>query len=463
MAMTATEDTVTNGDVIAETGGSSKRTFEPETIATASGGTFIIYADGTYTYTPPADFFGTDTVDVTVYTTKGKNISTSVDTFSIDVTNVNDIPVAQDDRFLVNQGATLVGNVLIDNGLGADSDVDNDTLSIAAANYTSANGGSVILNADGSFEYTAASDFVGFDSLSYTLSDGMGGEVTGSLTLKVLPSVVDIVTTFYTDTENVANTVVGDLHNNIIRLAGGADVANAGDGNDSLYGGYGDDVLYGESGNDRLYGGADGDTLYGGDGNDRLSGDAGNDVIYGGTGSDLLVGGAGDDTLYGGDGNDTPSWGGGVKQYDAGLYGNDGNDTLYGGAGVDRLDGGADNDRLIGDWDIDRDHLTGGTGADTFVVMDAGSANKTWDWIYDFNVAEGDAIDVSDVLSAYDPATDVLSDFVRILDSGANAYVQVDVDGAANGHAYRAVFMLADGAGIGDADTLVADGNLIVV
>ncbi|MCQ4349200.1 Ig-like domain-containing protein [Pseudomonas stutzeri] len=36
------------------------------TFVTAQGGSIVIAADGSYTYTPPADFHGTDTVDYTV-------------------------------------------------------------------------------------------------------------------------------------------------------------------------------------------------------------------------------------------------------------------------------------------------------------------------------------------------------------------------------------------------------------
>ncbi|MCQ4349147.1 Ig-like domain-containing protein [Pseudomonas stutzeri] len=36
------------------------------TFVTAQGGSIVIAADGSYIYTPPADFHGTDTVDYTV-------------------------------------------------------------------------------------------------------------------------------------------------------------------------------------------------------------------------------------------------------------------------------------------------------------------------------------------------------------------------------------------------------------
>jgi Ca2+-binding RTX toxin-like protein len=67
-----------------------------------------------------------------------------------------------------------------------------------------------------------------------------------------------------------------------------ADVANAGSGNDVVYGQNGTDFLYGGSGNDRLSGGAGIDAVRGGAGNDVLIGGQGNDVLRGDAGSDVF-------------------------------------------------------------------------------------------------------------------------------------------------------------------------------
>ncbi|MCQ4349180.1 tandem-95 repeat protein [Pseudomonas stutzeri] len=64
-------------------------------------------APGSYTYTPPADFHGTDTVDYTV--TDGSLTDTA--TLTLTVTPVNDAPVAQNDA--VTAGATLTVTVAV--------------------------------------------------------------------------------------------------------------------------------------------------------------------------------------------------------------------------------------------------------------------------------------------------------------------------------------------------------------
>ncbi|MFF7706570.1 retention module-containing protein [Pseudomonas sp. NPDC007930] len=87
----------------------------------------------------------------------------------------------------------------------------------------------------------------------------------------------------------------------------------------------------------------------------------------------------GDDTINGGNGDDI-------------LFGQAGDDTLIGGAGNDILIGGKGNDTLYG-----------GTGADTFMWLKgdlntSGGTNGGADLIKDFSKAEGDKIDISDLL-----------------------------------------------------------------
>ncbi|WP_339022826.1 VCBS domain-containing protein [Aeromonas salmonicida] len=127
------------------------------------------------------------------------------------------------------------------------------------------------------------------------------------------------------------------------------------------------------------------DVLLGGDGNDILFGQGGNDILDGGAGNDILFGGAGDDMLLGGLGDDQ-------------LYGGSGNDTLYGGAGNDTLSGGLGNDILVGG--LGNDILKGDAGADTFTWLQGDTTGGTIakDYVVDFSRAEGDKLDLSDLL-----------------------------------------------------------------
>ena len=102
-------------------------------------------------------------------------------------------------------------------------------------------------------------------------------------------------------------------------------------------------------------------SYYGTNGNDYFDYQGDSLFAQGLAGNDTILGGDYNDNIYGGAGNDT-------------LLGYGGNDLLVGGLGSDSLNGGAGNDILRGfSWGYNReiDSLTGGTGADTFMLGDA--------------------------------------------------------------------------------------------
>lgn len=181
---------------------------------------------------------------------------------------------------------------------------------------------------------------------------------------------------------NIGNdTLIGGAEGDSIYGGAHDDWLHGRDGNDSLYGDTGNDIIFGEGGHDYIEGGLDNDFLAGGAGNDRLHGQDGNDYLYGELGNDYLSGGAGNDTIYGG-GNDDR------------LLGHTGNDKLVGDSGNDFLDGYSWNSR-----GIERDTLTGGGDADIFAlgranfgVFYSGDQNLGYATITDFNLQEGDTI-----------------------------------------------------------------------
>ena len=169
----------------------------------------------------------------------------------------------------------------------------------------------------------------------------------------------------------------------------------------------------------------------------------GDDIVYAGSGGDIVYGQVGDDILYGEAGNDT-------------LYGGADNDILYGGAGNDELYGNVGDDILYGGYGIDV--LYGDIGADIFVFK-ASSAFTNSDSIQDFNLSEDDKLDVLDLLNGYDPATDMISDFVQITDNGTDSYLSVDSDGGADN--FVQVVTLMGITTLTDVSALETSGNLI--
>jgi dienelactone hydrolase len=91
----------------------------------------------------------------------------------------NDAPVANDDGPFSTDEDTDLNDI---NVLVNDSDVDGDILSVTSA---SALNGSVIINADGTLNYTPAANFHGADTISYAISDGNGGSDTAIVTVEV--------------------------------------------------------------------------------------------------------------------------------------------------------------------------------------------------------------------------------------------------------------------------------------
>jgi Ca2+-binding RTX toxin-like protein len=143
------------------------------------------------------------------------------------------------------------------------------------------------------------------------------------------------------------------------------------------------------------------------------------------------------------------------------LLGGDGNDTLFGNGGVDSLDGGDGNDVLYGQ--AGADTLTGGLGSDTFSFQ-AASAFSGTDKITDFSTAQGDKLDIADVLTGFgfNGATMQLADWVHLTVSGGNTTVSVDRDGTSTGFGFTNIATLTGVTGLADVDTMVANGALVV-
>ncbi|MBK9760425.1 MAG: tandem-95 repeat protein [Flavobacteriales bacterium] len=132
----------------------------------ATNGTLVFNADGTFNYTPNADFNGAVT-----FTYQVCDPSNACDpaTVTITVNPVNDTPVANDDGFTMNEDVTLVNSVG-----GNDSDIDNTNAQLTwslVSGGTAAASGTLQFNADGTFTYSPNADFTGSVSFTYQLCD----------------------------------------------------------------------------------------------------------------------------------------------------------------------------------------------------------------------------------------------------------------------------------------------------
>jgi VCBS repeat-containing protein len=134
-------------------------------VAGPTNGTLTLNADGSFSYTPSANFNGSDSF---TYSASDGTSSTDPITVTITVNPVNDSPIAEDDAYSVVAGNTL--EVALPGVLANDTDVDGDAL--IATLVSGPSSGTLTLNADGSFSYTPNSGFTGTDTFTYTAGDG---------------------------------------------------------------------------------------------------------------------------------------------------------------------------------------------------------------------------------------------------------------------------------------------------
>ncbi len=166
---------------------------------TANGGT-VSNGGSNVSYTPAANFCGTDTF---TYTITGGDTAT----VTVTVTCVDDNPVAVDDAATVTEDST--SNTI--NVLANDSDAEGDAFSVTAASSPTANGGTVA-NGGSNVSYTPAANFCGSDSFTYTVTGGDTATVTVTVTCVDDPAVAvdDAATVTEDSTSNTINVLAND-------------------------------------------------------------------------------------------------------------------------------------------------------------------------------------------------------------------------------------------------------------
>jgi len=141
-------------------------------------GVLTLNSDGSFSYTPFANFASTDSFTYVI--SNGVDESNEA-TVTINVNPVNDVPVTEDDEYSTLEDTALT--ITIPGVLENDTDAENDSLSAILDSTTS--NGVLVLNSDGSFEYTPNNDFVGTDLFSYHANDGTDDGSIGTVTIEV--------------------------------------------------------------------------------------------------------------------------------------------------------------------------------------------------------------------------------------------------------------------------------------
>jgi VCBS repeat-containing protein len=132
-----------------------------------TNGTLALNSDGSFTYTPNADFSGIDSF--TYFANDVTSNSNLVATVTITVNPVNDLPTANDDAYTTDEDTPLT---VADPGV-LENDTDPDVGDLLTATLDSGpSNGTLTLNSDGSFTYEPNLNFFGTDSFTYLANDG---------------------------------------------------------------------------------------------------------------------------------------------------------------------------------------------------------------------------------------------------------------------------------------------------
>ncbi|MDO8605793.1 MAG: tandem-95 repeat protein [Phaeospirillum sp.] len=415
------EDHVIAGAITASDVDGDSLTYSLADHGAPAHGRVALEADGSYTFTPDANWSGHDAFTVLVSDGHGGVASRTID---LAVAGVADAPsLVAHDVVIGSSGADMVltGTVGADTLVGGSG---NDTIS--------GNAGNDVLRGDGGGlgAYRVALD------IQAALTDADGSERLGAVTIAGMPA--DASLSAGIRNPDGSWTLTADQLSGLTLSAGGGDAfdltvtassieaanldaastrqtlhvgfAGVGVGSDTLTGGLGADLLDGGGGRDVLNYGTDsawGGGWYAHDvgspgsaGSGDLVSIAGkaqsNDVFVGGEGADTLVMGSGNEALFlddqyspinaaagmgpriqgvetilAGSGNDVVDMTSERYAYgNVAIDGGGGNDVVWGNAGGDMLIGGTGNDTLHGG--LGSDTLYGGGGAD---VVDGGSGN----------------------------------------------------------------------------------------
>ncbi len=177
-SVTTEEDTAVSGQVVGSDADGDALCYALGT--GPANGTVSVNANGSWTYTPAANFNGADSFTVTVSDGKG---GTATATVNVGVSPVNDAPIARNDNLTAVEDTAVTYTAA--QLLGNDADVDSATLTIASV--TSGNGGSVVLNPNGTITFTPHANFNGVANFTYTVSDGSLTSAPATVNVQVAP------------------------------------------------------------------------------------------------------------------------------------------------------------------------------------------------------------------------------------------------------------------------------------
>lgn len=158
-------------------------------ISSPTQGVVLLNANGSFSYSPNANYYGNDSF---TYVALDDSAQSNLARVTISVSSVNDVPVANNDSFSVDEDQILI--ISPENEILA-NDIDDDGDTLVPVFVSGPSHGSVMLNTDGSQSYKPDSNFYGEDSINYHVSDGTATSnlATVRITVNPIPDPLPIV------------------------------------------------------------------------------------------------------------------------------------------------------------------------------------------------------------------------------------------------------------------------------
>jgi VCBS repeat-containing protein len=171
VSVTTDEDTAKTGTLAGTDADGDALTFSK--VSDPSHGTVTIASNGSYTYTPTANYNGTDSFTFKV----NDGTVDSVDaTVSITVSAVNDAPVGTAVSITTDEDTAKTGTL-------AGTDVDGDALTFSKVSDPSH--GTVTIASNGSYTYTPTANYNGTDSFTFKVNDGAVDSESATVSITV--------------------------------------------------------------------------------------------------------------------------------------------------------------------------------------------------------------------------------------------------------------------------------------
>jgi len=185
------------------------RRMTAELVSDAEHGTLALATDGTFTYTPDAEFVGTDTF---TYRAFDGNSQSNIATATITVQRFNTAPYAVDDIYYTAVNTTREA-LAAEGVLRNDGDDEEDLLTSELIDEPSH--GELIFATDGSFTYTPDIGFVGMDTFTYRAKDYALSSTIATVRIQIAVPVDQPIARDDSYTLNEDSTLTTDAHNDV--------------------------------------------------------------------------------------------------------------------------------------------------------------------------------------------------------------------------------------------------------